>query len=222
MTKIYLVRHCEAIGNVLRIFQGSTDLDISELGAKQLEFLEKRFENIPLDRVLSSPLLRTQKTAKAIIGKKDIEFEIYNDIIELHGGVVEGRPFQEAFNEIEGLADTWNNHPEDFAPQNGEPMRHAYERIWNAVCTVARENKDKTVALSTHGGVLRCLFSRLLNGSIEKLKDTPWCENTAVSLLEFDDNFNCKVVFYNDFSHLPEEFVNRKSRIVSKIDGDKK
>ena len=50
MTKIYIVRHCEAIGNVKRIFQGSTDLDISETGAKQLEYLKKRFADIPLDR----------------------------------------------------------------------------------------------------------------------------------------------------------------------------
>ena len=63
MTKIYVVRHCEALGNVMRIFQGSTDLDISELGAKQLEFLRKRFKNIELDRVISSPLLRARKTA---------------------------------------------------------------------------------------------------------------------------------------------------------------
>ena len=46
MTKIYFVRHCEALGNVMRIFQGSSDLDITEDGAKQLEYLEKRFQNL--------------------------------------------------------------------------------------------------------------------------------------------------------------------------------
>ncbi len=222
MTRVYLVRHCEAQGNIKRIFQGTTDLDISELGAKQLEFLEKRFESIHIDRVFSSPLIRTKKTAKAIIGNKNIELELLDSIIELHGGVVEGRPFAIAFNEIEGLADAWNNHPQDFAPENGEPMRHAYERIWNAVQDIARENKGKTVACATHGGVLRCLNCRLLYGDIERLKDTPWCENTAVTLLEFDDDFNINVCFYNDNSHLPEEYINRKSRIVAKIGGDDK
>lgn len=205
-----------------RIFQGTTDLEISELGARQLEFLEKRFENIHIDRVFSSPLIRTQKTAKAIVGNKDIEIQLFDGIIELCGGVVEGRPFIEAFNEIEGLADTWNNHPQDFAPENGESMRHAYERIWNAVQKIAKENKGKTVALATHGGVLRCLNCRLLYGDIEHLKDTPWSENTAVTLLEFDDNFNLNVRLSNDISHLPEEYVNRKSRIVSKIGGEEK
>ncbi|MBR6533831.1 MAG: histidine phosphatase family protein, partial [Clostridia bacterium] len=48
MTIIYLVRHCEAYGNLNRLFQGVSDFDISEMGAKQLEFLKKRFENIQL------------------------------------------------------------------------------------------------------------------------------------------------------------------------------
>ena len=63
MTSIYIVRHCEALGNVMRIFQGLTDLDISENGAKQLEYLKERFSGIQLDKVYSSPLIRTRKTA---------------------------------------------------------------------------------------------------------------------------------------------------------------
>ena len=43
MTYIYLVRHCEAMGNHKRLFQGSTDCDISEIGAKQLQYLKERF-----------------------------------------------------------------------------------------------------------------------------------------------------------------------------------
>ena len=39
MTKIYIVRHCEAMGNLERKFQGLTDLDISDLGKKQLKAL---------------------------------------------------------------------------------------------------------------------------------------------------------------------------------------
>ena len=49
LTKIYFVRHCEAEGNVRRIFQGTTDLDITDLGTKQLEYIKKRFENIKFD-----------------------------------------------------------------------------------------------------------------------------------------------------------------------------
>ena len=70
MTRIYMVRHCEAMGNVKRLFQGSSDFDISELGAIQLEFLSKRFQNTPIDRIYSSPLKRAVKTAEAIAKNK--------------------------------------------------------------------------------------------------------------------------------------------------------
>ena len=94
-----MVRHCEALGNIKHIFQGSTDLDISELGEKQLKELKKRFEEIELDRVYTSPLIRTRKTAEAIIGSKPLKYEICEGLIELQVGVIEGRPIAEVFNE---------------------------------------------------------------------------------------------------------------------------
>lgn len=217
MTEIYLVRHCEAMGNKMRIFQGTTDCDISETGAVQLGFLKERFKNIHLDAVYSSPLIRTVKTAQAIIGDKNLNVIKHKGLIELDGGVVEGRPFAEAFNEIEGLAEIWNNHPQDFAPQNGEPMRKAYERIWNTVCEIARENKGKSVALATHGGVSRCLCCRMLYNDINRLSEVPWCENTAVTKLCFDD-MNVTMEYMNDHSHVPDEYMPKRSRIVSKVE----
>ena len=218
MTEIYLVRHREAMGNKMRIFQGTTDCDISETGAVQLGFLKERFKNIHLDAVYSSPLIRTVKTAQAIIGDKNLNVIKHKGLIELDGGVVEGRPFAEAFNEIEGLAEIWNNHPQDFAPQNGEPMRKAYERIWNTVCEIARENKGKSVALATHGGVSRCLCCRMLYNDINRLSEVPWCENTAVTKLCFDDDMNVTMEYMNDHSHVPDEYMPKRSRIVSKVE----
>lgn len=202
----------------MRIFQGSTDLDISEDGKKQLEYLEKRFQNIHLDKIYSSPLIRAQKTALAIKGDKNCEIVLLKELAELHGGVVEGRKFVEAFNSIPGLADAWDNHPQDFAPPEGESMRHAYQRIWETVQYIAENNKGKTIACSSHGGLTRCLLCRLLENDINKLKDIPWSENTAVMLFEVDDGMKIDVKFYNDVSHLPKELVpNSRSRLATSL-----
>lgn len=219
MTKIYIVRHCEAMGNVMRIFQGSSDTEISETGEKQLEYLKKRFENTEIDTVFSSPLIRARKTALAVIGERNIVPIDDKGLIELDGGIVEGKPFRETFNSIPGLADAWDNHPEDFAPEGGEKMRDAYERIWSTVKKIAAENTDKTVVCATHGGVTRCLLCRLLKGDIKKLSEMPWSENTAVSLIEFDETLNPTVVFYNDVSHLPGELIPKRSRLSSFMGG---
>ncbi len=216
MTYIYLIRHCEAMGNKQRLFQGSTNCDISDTGAVQLEYLSNRFSNISLDAVYSSPLLRAEKTAHSIADRKGLPVQIRPNLVELHGGVVEGRPFREAFNSIPGLADTWNNHPQDFAPQGGEAMRDAYERIWKELLELISLNRGKTIACASHGGVLRCLTCRLLYGTIDRLKDVPWHENTSVTLLEIDDNDRINIKFFNDHSHVPGEYMPQRSRIVSK------
>ena len=216
MTYIYLIRHCEAMGNHKRLFQGSTDCEISEIGAKQLEYLKERFKDIKLDAVYSSPLIRAQKTAQAVSDGKGLSITIRKNLAELHGGVVEGKPFQEAFTAIPGLADAWNNHPQDFAPEGGEAMRDAYVRIYDEVMALVRENREKTIAAATHGGVLRCLTCRILYNDITRLKDVPWHENTAVTLLKIDDNDKISVEFFNDYSHVPPEYMPKRNRIVGK------
>lgn len=216
MTYIYLVRHCEAMGNHKRLFQGSTDCDVSEIGAKQLEYLKERFKDIKLDAVYSSPLIRAQKTAQVMASGKNLEIITRKNLAELDGGVVEGKPFQEAFNAIPGLADAWNNHPQDFAPEGGEAMRDAYVRIYDEVIALAHQNRNKTIAAASHGGVLRCLMCRVLYYDITRLKDVPWCENTAVTLLKIDDDDKISVEFFNDYSHVPPEYMPKRNRIVTK------
>lgn len=216
MTKIYIVRHCEAVGNIKRMFQGLTDLDITELGTKQLKALEKRFSSIQIDRVLSSPLLRTRKTAKAIIGNKNIELEIEQGLIELDGGVIEGKTYDDIYKEFPDFKDMWQNHPENFAPENGETMPAAYDRIWNTVLKIAKENKGKTVACASHGGVIRCLNCRLIKNDITKMREVPFGYNTAVTLIEFDDKLNYKVVFFDDASHITEDLMNKAAIIPTK------
>lgn len=220
-TKLYLIRHCEALGNARRLFQGTTDLDISELGAKQLQCLSQRFKSIDIDKVYSSPLIRAMKTAHAVADEKGLPITPHSGLCELDGGIVEGKPFAESFNRIPGLADTWDNHPQDFHPQGGESMRHAYERIWKTVLEIVSADAGKSIAAATHGGVSRCLFCRLLYNDINRLKDVPWCENTAVSLIEFDESLAPKLIFMNDHSHVPDELMPKRNRLSSFAAGKK-
>lgn len=205
----------------MRIFQGTTDLDITELGAKQLKFIKKRFENVNLDKIYTSPLIRAKKTALAVKGNKQTEVTVLDSLCELYGGVVEGKKFVDAFNSIEGLADIWKNHPQDFAPQDGESMLHAYDRIFEALNFIIKNNQGKTVACASHGGVIRCLLCHLLYNDITKLKEVPWSENTAVTLIESDDDNTIRVKFFNDFSHLPKELVSNVANQLSNFGKEK-
>ena len=150
------------MGNLNRTFQGSTNTDITDLGAKQLEKLSERFKEISLDKIYSSPLLRAYKTAQAIQGGREIELEVHNGLTELDGGVIENKPFELTFTQNPTLKEIWLNHPQDFAPEGGEAMRDAYVRIYDEILYLAHQNRGKTIAAASHGGVLRCLSCRIL------------------------------------------------------------
>ena len=95
MTTIYLIRHCEAAGNVGRRFQGHIDADITENGRRQLELLAERFRELPLDAVYSSPLLRARLTAEAVNRHHGLPVMLDDRLMEINGGLWEGRPWAE-------------------------------------------------------------------------------------------------------------------------------
>ena len=73
MTKLYLIRHAEAEGNLYRIAQGQYNSIITDRGWRQIRALERRFAEIPVDAVYSSDLYRTCATASAIYRPKGLE-----------------------------------------------------------------------------------------------------------------------------------------------------
>ena len=208
MVSIYIVRHCEAQGNKLKLFQGSTDCDITEKGEAQLRCLTERFRNIHIDRACSSTLLRAKKTALAAIGSKGIELETNKDFNEMNGGFLEGMSFEKIFTEYAPLEHDWNYNPHKFAPENAESMQEVYTRVTKALETIVQdpENDGKTILIATHGVVTRCIMCYVLYGQIERLVDTPWSSNTAVSLITYNKG-SFGVEFSGDVSHLPKELL---------------
>ena len=66
MTKIYLIRHAEAEGNLYRIAQGQYNSVLTDRGWKQVKALERRFADVHIDAVYASDLYRTCATSSAI------------------------------------------------------------------------------------------------------------------------------------------------------------
>lgn len=204
-TRILLVRHCEAMGNVNRIFQGHTDADISENGKKQLELLALRCRNMHIDAMYSSPLKRAYKTAEAINQFHHLPIHVVDDLIEINGGDWEGVPWKDFPIRFAEDNQLWTLEPHRFAPQNGEPMQHVYERMRNAVTKIAADNAGKVVCVASHGCAIRNFLCWAGGNPIEKINEVDWCDNTALSIIDFDGELCPHIVLQNDASHLSAE-----------------
>lgn len=201
-TTIIVVRHCEAEGNIKRYFQGHTDGQISERGRVQLDLLAERMKDINIDAIYSSPLSRAKATADAINRGRNLPVTLDSRLIEINGGLMEGVRWSEFPTRYPEQAENWNLRPWLFHAPDGESMKAVYDRIYEAILDMAKENVGKTVAAASHGCAIRNLICRAKGLPIEALNDVAWCDNTSINIIEFDDDFNPTVVCENDRSHL--------------------
>lgn len=205
MTTIYLIRHCEAAGNIQRVFQGHMDADITPNGALQLDHLAERFKDVSLDAIYSSPLLRARRTAEAVNRHHHLPIQTDDRLMEINGGVWEGKPWASLPARCPLQSRKWLKKPWDFHPRKGEAMRQVYARMGAALSDIAAAHPGQAVAVASHGCAIRNALCWAKGWPIERLNDEGWCDNTAVSVLEFDEAGRVRVVSENDNSHLSGE-----------------
>ncbi len=202
VTTVYIVRHCEAEGNVQGVFQGSTDFDISEKGRKQLEKLAERFKDIKLDVVYSSPLKRAYMTAQAGVKYSGLPIIKECGLAEINGGVMEGKPWNKLDELFPSEYALWNTDFALFSAPEGESVSEVYSRISKTFINAITANKGKTIGVFSHGCAIRILMCYIKGIPLSRIDEVLWCDNTAINCVTIDENGQMKVEYENDYSHI--------------------
>ncbi len=215
MTTIYLVRHAMSQSNIEGNFCGVTDVPLSEKGYRQLEFLAKRFAEIRLDRIYSSPLMRAVETAKAIGRAQRLDVTLRHELHEIDVGELEGLDFRRLTANYPDEMERYIHDPGAFSSPGGEAMAQVSARAVNALGRIAAENPGRTVAVVSHGDFIRAYTCSAQGKPLSELKNLKHSFNTGVTRVDYDDKLRPHVVFSGDVSHLPrseltlfEEYVN--------------
>ena len=207
-TRLILVRHCQSMGNLTKVFQGQTDFDISPLGEKQLELLALRLRNVPIDTLYASPLIRAWKTAEAINKYHGLPIFPMDALKEIDIGDLAGRAPGHVFDGHPALAENWREHPERCVFPGGESTVDVYERAKAALGKILGESRGKTVTVVSHGFLMRNMVCVLLNKPLDALASVRIGGNTSVSEFLVSEN-GVEVVRLDDASHLPDELRDR-------------
>jgi len=210
VTKVYIIRHAEALGNIDETFQGRIDKPVTEKGHKQLEALSERFKDIHIDVIYSSPLIRTRETADAVNKYHGLEIIYDEGLIEIDGGVWEGVKWAEIPEKYPLEYRLWTKEMHNYRIQDGECMTDVYERIRKTIDRIVSENAGKTIAIVSHGCAIRNYLCYAGGFGIEGLQDMGWADNTAVSYVEYNGNVP-ELIYKYDASHLPEELMTLRT-----------
>lgn len=210
MTKLILVRHCQARGNLERYFQGTIDSDITELGREQIQKTAELLREEPIDVLISSPKKRARLSAEGINVYHGLPIEIDDRIVEIDAGQWEGVPLKE----IEGLYpeqyDNWFHHPEIFHAPGGESMKQVYDRVKPAVLDIVTKYRNQTICVVSHGCAIKNMMCFLHGWEIDKIAAVPIGTNMSVNVINFDEEFRPEVVLENYADHLQEGFRQKQ------------
>lgn len=205
MTTIYLIRHAEAEGNVYRRCHGQYDSLLTNRAMDQLPYLADRFDEIELTAVYASDLYRARHTAKVIAGRKDLKVRVRRDLREIDMGGWEDRTWASLKRFEPEVFEKWSYTPWNCTIPGGESVMQAGERVYAALRDLARRHDGESIAVVSHGTAIRGVLALAHGLQPEQLNDLGWGDNTCVAKLEFDGEV-CRPIYWNDASHLPEQF----------------
>ena len=201
MTKIYLIRHAEAEGNLYRRMHGHYNGLVTSKGHVQIKLLKKRFEDIKIDAVYSSDLQRARDTAAAIYEPKNLKLNTSDKLREVKMGVWEEKTWGTSTYYDPVMHKYFNHDPGKWQIEGGESYYDVRSRMYEYISEAAKNHAGEAIAVVSHGFAIRAFICQIKNIQSHEVHKLPYCDNTAVTALHFEnDQFD--IEYYGDATHL--------------------
>lgn len=158
---LYVIRHGETDWNKNSKFQGQTDVKLNDTGREQALALKPMMQQLQIESVYSSSLVRAFETAE--IATQDLKISIQKDdrLRETNIGVAEGMTLNEVIEKFgEPVLLKWRSYDErllDFSFEKGESKRQMMFRLRQAFLDIAQNSSRQSIAVFSHGMLMRAM-----------------------------------------------------------------
>jgi broad specificity phosphatase PhoE len=148
---LYVVRHGQTDLNANNCLIGRINSPLNEEGIKQAAYVAKKFVNLDIDLIVSSPLDRCMKTSEIISNNKIPIISSDKLLGRDHG------EFTGVHRESINFNDYWN-YNKNIKYEKAESVRDLYNRVASLIEELKIKYKDKNIIIVTHSGVMRVLY----------------------------------------------------------------
>lgn len=163
---VILLRHGVSTSNNARTLAGrSHGVELSDHGAEQAQAAAQRLSTVPISRVVTSPLLRCQRTVSPVAAELSLEPVIDERLVEVDYGQWTGRPLAELLDEP--LWQVVQRHASAAVFPGGEGLAQVQARAVAAVRDHDRalaelHGGDVLWVACTHGDVIKSVLADAL------------------------------------------------------------
>jgi probable phosphoglycerate mutase len=180
---IILWRHGQTDWNVANKFQGHTDIPLNAVGEYQATHAARLVVDMKPTSILSSDLLRAQKTAQALADLNGLEINIDPRLRETNCGKWEGLTGEEIRAvDFENLKE-WSLGGDNPAGGTGDRRSEVGARAKSAIEDFLAGKDDETLIVATHGGTARAIIGSYLELPIPYWSKIGGLSNASWSVL---------------------------------------
>jgi broad specificity phosphatase PhoE len=163
LKSLLLARHGQSLSNAVRRFQGTQDVPLSELGARQAEALGQALRSRRISAVYTSPLERARRTAEIAAAGLGLPLTAVHDLRELSLGDWEGLTVEEVSAQPGDPYARWVRDPVACLPPGAEPLSEVQVRVVRAMADIADAHANgQDVLVVCHGGVISAYLAHCL------------------------------------------------------------
>ncbi|MCW2620933.1 MAG: hypothetical protein JWL64_535 [Frankiales bacterium] len=156
MLRVFVVRHAQSRANLdARLSSAEPGPELTDLGHEQARRVADALADQGVERIYSSPLLRTVSTAEHIGSRLGLAVETLPDLREFGLGDWEGRPGTDRDVVEHPVFSSWlrrQSLAERF--QAGESAHEVEDRFERALGRVRSDLVDGSAVVVTHGGLM--------------------------------------------------------------------
>jgi len=183
-TKFLLIRHGIFVEFGKRLLGRTPHIHLSEEGKAQTLKLVNKLEAFPIRAIYSSPLERTMETATPVSQVLNLPIQVSPALNEIDYGEWAGRDFEELGKNSEWLQ--FNSFRSGIRIPNGELITEVQTRAVNEIERLRRKHPNATLALFTHGDVIKSIIAYYLGIPIDffmRFEISP----ASMSILDLND-----------------------------------
>ena len=161
-TELWLLRHPKPDVSARGLCYGALDVALSPDGIRRAHAVAGALAQESFAAIYTSPRRRCSQAAEILAAGRTCPLGTVSALRELDFGELEGRSYDEIAAVYPDVYQQWMDHPTKTQFPGGENVHDMYTRVIAAMRELRRRHAGQSIAIMTHGGVIRMILAGAL------------------------------------------------------------